>query len=180
MAKPLFSGSMNGDATWTFSNLERRKRALVARKAFFARQRSLGNTFRREPSSDRYYERVGDGLVLGITYSSQNENGKWWFNLTEGHFREAVFLCRCGPRSVKVIHLPKDFLDRWQRLLSRNSREIIDGDETCHEVEFTFSKEGQKWLFHVPGPTGALDVTQYAEPGELDCSSFDQFLEDFV
>ena len=172
MAKPLFFGSMNGEATWTFPNLEERERALVARKAFFAHQRSLGTTFRREPRSDRYYRRVGDGLLLGITYSSRNENRKWWFNLTEDHFREAVFLCACGPRSVKIIHLPKDFLDRWQRLL--HTREIN------HEVEFNFSQEGPKWLFHVPQPTGPLDVTQFAEPGELDCSSFYHVPQDFV
>ena len=76
------------------------------------RQEEIGNYCERGKGKT-VYRRKTDGIVLGLTFSIDYEKGKAWFlGLPKDSFQEAVLLCQCGPRSVKIIHLRKDF---WER-----------------------------------------------------------------
>jgi hypothetical protein len=158
--RPHVGTSPATEGEWTFAALEKGERARVARRAYFKRQAERGHTYAKV---GRIYYRNGDGVVLGITFSSDN-GGTWFLNLKANQFQEAVLLCQSGPRSVTVIHLPKEFLDKYGKQLSADKKE---------EIKFNFLRNGNKWLLEVPQPTGTVDVTAYVDPQELPCIRLD-------
>jgi hypothetical protein len=152
------------EAAWTFGDLSKQERVKVARRSYLKRQEEIGNYCERGKGKT-VYRRKTDGIVLGLTFSIDYEKGKAWFlGLPKDSFQEAVLLCQCGPRSVKILHLRKDFCERYARHLS------VDKNG---QVKFNILREGNKWLIEVPQPIGELEVTNYADSGELVCSRYD-------
>jgi hypothetical protein len=146
---------------WTLASLGKQERARVARRAYFARQTEKGKTYRQV---GRIYYRNEEGTTTGITFSSDKGGGSWFLNLKADAFQECVFLCQTGPRSVKVIHLPKAFVERHGRYFSKDRKD---------EIKFNFVLDGQRWLLEVPQPVGPIDVTSFVEREELICARND-------
>ena len=141
--------------------LRQSERARVARRAYFDRQKEKGKTYRQV---GRIYYRNDEGTTAGITFSSDKGDGSWFLNLKAGAFQECVFLCQTGSKSVKVIHLPKAFVERHERHLSKDRK---------NEIKFNFVRDGGKWLLEIPQPVGPVDVTSFVEREELVCARND-------
>jgi hypothetical protein len=162
--RPVADRSAAGDqfkridsAGWTFAGLEKGERARLARSAYFDQQREMGKTYAKV---GRIYYRGEDGAILGVTFSSDKGGKSWFLNLKANEFQEAVLLCQTGPRSVKAIHLPRTFIDRYAKQLSEDNK---------GEVKFNILREAGKWLLEVPQPVGPVDVSSYLSREELTC-----------
>jgi len=153
---PQPSSNSVSDSEWTFADLPKGERARIARQAYFERQQERGKFYKKV---GRIYYRNGDGVVLGITFSSDN-GGNWFLNLKANDFQEAVLMCQSVPRSVRAIHLLTEFFNKHEKQLSEDRK---------GEVKFNFVRDGNRWLLEVPQPIGMLDVTKYADPEELIC-----------
>jgi len=151
------------DTEWTFASLEKGERARVACRAYLARQKERGKSYTK---TGRIYYRNGDGVVLGVTFSSDN-GGTWFLNLKKNQFQEAVLMCQSGPRSVTAIHLPREFVEKYGKHFSEDKK---------GQVKFNFLRDGNKWLLDVLQPIGKLDVTKYADPKELVCTRTTQYV----
>jgi hypothetical protein len=151
--------------TWTLADLGKGERARIARHAFFARQREKGKSYTKV---GRIYFRSDEGVVLGITFSSDKGNGYWFLNLKEGEFQEAVLLCQTGPRSVRALYLPKIIVNKYAGQMSEDHK---------GEIKFNVRRQEDKFLLDIPQPVGPVDVTSHFDGEELEChrvvSSFD-------
>ena len=152
--KPAGSAAV---AEGTFAGRGKAERARFARRAFFEKERALGKSYMKV---GRVYFRGEDGTILGVTFSSEKGDGTFFLNLIRGRFHEAALLCEAGPRSVRVVHLPRSFIDRYAGQMS------VDGRG---EVKFNIRRDGGKWLLEVPQPVGPLDISGYVSPEELTC-----------
>jgi hypothetical protein len=164
--KPKSKADLEAEAGWKFADLSKQERVKVARRSYFKRQEELGNHCEQVKGKTIYRRKI-DGAEFGITFSIDKvDKGvkKWFLGLPKNLFQEAVLLCQCGPRSVKVIHLPKEFCEIYGKQLSVGKK---------GQVKFNILREGNKWRIEVPQPVGVLDVTNYADSDELVCSRYD-------
>jgi hypothetical protein len=126
--------------------------------AYVARERKRGKILREV---SRGYYSTDTGLIIGIT-ASENKDKKdvWFLNRKDGQFQEAVLLCEKDRDSVYVIHLPKSFLDRHTRQMSRDKK---------GQIKFNIERRNGTFSLQVPKPIGRLDVTDYVESEPLIC-----------
>lgn len=126
--------------------------------AYVMRERKRGNILRK---ISRGYYSTNAGLIVGIT-ASENKDKKdvWFLNRKDGQFQEAVLLCEKDRDSVYVVHLPKSFLDRHTRQMSRDKK---------GQVKFNVERRNGTFSLQVPKPIGRLDVTDYVEREPLIC-----------
>jgi hypothetical protein len=134
-------------------------RASECRGAFLDREKKRGNPLRRLRGS--YFKNTA-GLTIGITWSfeSKDKSCPWFFNLLEGQFDEAVLLCEINKEAVQVIHLPKTFLDRYAKQMSRGKN---------GRIMFNVGKRNGIFFLQLPNPVGWVDVSNYAEKEPLAC-----------
>lgn len=99
------------------------------------------------------------GTVLGITWKGK-EKEKWFLNLQDGQFDEAVLLCETHPELAQVIHLPKQFFGRYSRHLS------MDGKG---QVKFNVERQNGRFLLQVPGFADLVDVMEHMDSEPLIC-----------
>ncbi len=157
MHREAKSSNQLADEKWTLSELGKAERAQLARRAFFARQKEKGKTYTKV---GRIYFRNEEGVVVGITFSSDEGSGSWFLNLTRGKFQEAVLLCQTGPRTVRALNLPKIIIAKYADQMSQDHKGMI---------KFNIRRQGNKYLLDIPQPIGPLDVTSHFDADELVC-----------
>lgn len=89
----------------------------------------------------------------GLTFSSEKKDkkGTWFLNLQQGEFDEAVLLCEITGDAVLPVSLPKGFLDRSGRSLSRDSK---------RQIKFNVVRQNNRYFLQIPDPVGPVDVTE--------------------
>jgi len=102
-----------------------------------------------------YYRNDG-GLIVGITFSSEkrDKKGTWFLNLKGQQFQEAVLLCELSQRAVQAIHLPKTFLDKYERNMSKDHK---------GQVKFNVTLSNGRFCLLIPEPVGSVDVMEYLD-----------------
>jgi hypothetical protein len=146
-----------GGNTWTFADLPKSERGRVARLAFFDQQKKKGKTYMKV---GRIYYKNGEGIVQGVTFSSDKGNGSWFLNLKADGFQDGILLCQTGPRSIKAVYLPKTIFQKYGHRMSKDHKGM---------VKFNLRCEGEKFILDVPQPVGPVDVTTYVDAEELEC-----------
>ncbi|MGD0745600.1 MAG: hypothetical protein ABSA45_10635 [Verrucomicrobiota bacterium] len=147
------------DSTSASADFGGKFRADECRAAYLDRERKNGNPLNRVRRS---YFKNAAGLTVGITYSSEDRSKScpWFLNLLDGQFDEAVLLCETTKEAVQVIHLPKTFLDRYGKQMSRGKK---------GQLKFNVSKRNGRFSLQVPDPVGWIDITDYTEKEPLTC-----------
>jgi hypothetical protein len=147
------------DSTSASADFGGKFRADECRAAYLDRERKKGNPLNRVRRS---YFKNAVGLTVGITYSSEDRSKScpWFLNLLDGQFDEAVLLCEITKEAVQVIHLPKTFLDRYGKQMSRGKK---------GQIKFNVSKRNGHFHLQVPNPVGWIDVTDFTEKESLIC-----------
>lgn len=148
--------------TWNFQDLPKQERAVVARRSYLKSQEDRGNYFEKIKGKT-IYRRKNDGSHVGITFSIHKKQDNAWFlglPLPRNSFQEAVLLCQCGPRSVNIIHLPKQICEEYVPQLSENKSQVI----------FNIVREGGAWHMDIPSNSETVNISRFVDPDELDCS----------
>jgi hypothetical protein len=126
--------------------------------AYVTRERKRGKILREV---SRGYYSTDAGLIIGITASENKDKEDVWFlNRKEGKFQEAVLLCEKDRDSVYVVYLPKSFLDRYMRQMSRDKK---------GQIKFNIERRNGTFSLLLPKPIGRLDLRNYVESEPLIC-----------
>lgn len=126
-----------------------KRRADDFRLAYYRSEKALGNKLTRI-DSDYFLDK--SGVKVGITWSKEIEPGKWFLNLMEGKFNEAILLCQTKPDESVVIALPRSFIDRHWHSLSKDAK---------REVKFSILRERGRFFIRLSEPTGLVDVSEF-------------------
>jgi hypothetical protein len=130
-----------------------KQRAHECRIAYVGREKKRGRNLMHVRTA--YYRNDG-GLIVGITFSSEkrDKKGTWFLNLKGQQFQEAVLLCELSQRAVQAIHLPKTFLDKYERNMSKDHK---------GQVKFNVTLSNGRFCLLIPEPVGSVDVMEYLD-----------------
>ena len=155
--KPVKMDARNPIDEDVVSNLPGGKaRASEYRSDYITREKSRGKILTRVRS---IYFKTELGTILGITWKGKEKN-KWFLNLQDGQFDEAVLLCEITHESAQVIHLTKAFFNRYGRHLSQDEK---------GQVKFNVERRNGRFFLQVPGYSDLIDVMDYADKEPLIC-----------
>jgi hypothetical protein len=157
------TANMKAEEKWNFDDLSKQERVKVARRSYLKRLEE-SNILCEQIKGKTIYRKKNDGVVFGVTFSIDKESKHWFLGLPEKSFQEAVLLCQSGSQSAKVIHLKKEFCEKFARHLS------VDKNG---QVKFNILRDGNKWLIEIPQPIGVKDITDSVESNELVCVRHD-------
>ena len=137
-----------------------KERARECRAAYIEREKRRGKNLVKIRSA---YYRNDAGSVVGITFSSEKKDkkGAWFLNLQDGQFQEAVLLCETSSDSVQAVHLPKHFLEKIGRDLSK--------DDKGQVVKFNVLRQNGRFSLQIPEPVGPVDVTEFVDGEPFIC-----------
>jgi hypothetical protein len=163
--KPNRKAGLEVEADWTFYDLSKQERVKIARRAYFKRLEQSGIRF-EQVKGKTIFRRKSDDVSVGVTFSidKTKTDKEWFLGLPEKSFQEAVLLCQSDSRSVKVVHLKKEFCEKFAQHLS------VDKNG---QVKFNILRDGNKWLIEIPQPIGVKDITDSVESNELVCIRHD-------
>lgn len=133
-----------------------KSRADEFRRAYYRRRKESGHPLKWIESD--YFENE-HGVKVGVTWSEEHD-GKWFLNLMEGRFHEAVLLCEVKPDTSKVVHLPSGFVNRWWNHLSRDQK---------GEIKFKLLRDHGHFALELLKPAGPVDVSEFVESEPLVC-----------
>ncbi len=136
-----------------------KERAQECRIAYVGREKKRGKNLMHVRSA---YYRNDAGHIVGITFSSEKKDkkGTWFLNLKNEQFQEAVLLCEMSQDSVQAIHLPKRFLDKYARNMSRDHK---------GQIKFNVTRLNSRFSLLIPEPVGSVDVMEYVDRELLLC-----------
>jgi hypothetical protein len=139
-----------------------KQRAHECRTAYVGREKKRGKNLMHVRSA---YYRNDVGQIVGITFSSEkrDKKGTWFLNLKDEQFQEAVLLCEMSQDSVQVIHLPKRFLDKYARNMSKDHK---------GQVKFNVTRSNGRFYLLIPEPVGSVDVMEYVDSEPLVCPHY--------
>lgn len=158
---PFGVDSAFSDESHNFMASGGKRRAQDFRKAYWKSEKENG---RRLTPVESDYFRDAMGSKVGITWSEEN-GSKWFLNLMEGKFDEAVLLCQVKPEESVAIQLPKSFVNRYWHNFSRDEK---------GEVKFNVVRDRGRFYIRLPEPVGLTDISEFvskqsvvaAEPNE--------------
>jgi len=105
----------------------------------------------------------GAGVRVGITWSEEHDN-RWFLNLLENKFDEAVLLCQTKSDESLAVRLPKAFINRHWHHFSR------DG---IGEIKFVVMRERGSFYVQLVQPVGKVDVSEYVEKDRVVASEWE-------
>jgi len=126
-------------------------RAEQFRTAYYARRKLQGERL-YYGESDYFTDETG--RRVGVTWSAQGEDGKWFLNLMKGKFEEAVLLCQIRSDTSVAVRLPTEFMNRYWHSFS------IDKND---EMKFHIGKERGIWNITLLKPIGPVEISEFVE-----------------
>ena len=122
------------------------------RSAYLAREKSRGEHLSK---TGRIYYQTDEGVILGMTFATEKKSKRestWFLNLKHGSFHEAVLLCQVASDQAQVIHLSRNFIDKFIQKFSRDEKGMI---------KFNLARRDGKFWLQIPEPTGWVNVEEF-------------------
>jgi hypothetical protein len=144
------------------TNYGGKERADQFRMAYLHRESSRGKPLAKASVRGTYFKN-SQGLILGITFSSELKPEKrWWVNWKQ-EADEVVILCGVREDAVRVVHLPQKFFQKYGRHFHSGPDGLIQ--LTIREKDARF--------FAVLTEIGSIDISEFVNPALLICPPID-------